>query len=173
MARSSARKASWRRSRRAGRSDAIDARSDVYGLGAILFLLLTESARPGRRSARAAARARPRAAAGRDLRSGARVRSGRRAIRASTALADDVAAYRDGTGRRGVSARRIRADRDGSAARYRTAILLVLAYMIMRAAVAILAGRRTAIWRRDGSSGRSRIDFAHARVIGPVEVKRR
>jgi len=114
----------------------VDERSDVYGLGAILFLLLTDRIPDvdSSRTLRLLKVPRPLAAiCDRALAVEPAAR-----YQKVTALADDVARYRDN---RKVDAYREtvfeRAVRFGRT--YRTAILLVLAYILMRAAVAFFA----------------------------------
>ena len=121
-----------------GDADSVDARSDVYGLGAILFLLLTNAVPGGdlREALRVAEVPRPLAAiCGRALEDD----PGRR-YASVEALAEDIRRFRDN---RPVDAYREtwfeKAARFGRT--HRTAILLILAYVIMRAAVALLAGR--------------------------------
>jgi len=115
----------------------LDHRADVYSLGAILFLLLTSDI-PGTDIGAALRRAgvpRPLAAIC------ARALSPDPADRYSTAaaLGDDLARYRAGLAvqayRESFLERAVRFERT-----HRTAILLILAYVIMRAAVAIFAG---------------------------------
>jgi serine/threonine protein kinase len=123
-----------------GAGDEIDQRTDVYGLGAILFLLLTdENPAPD-------ADSRERLQRG-DLPKAlraicAKALSAEPASRYQTvaALAEDVGRYRAG---RAVDAytetiveRVVRFGRT-----YRTAIVLVFAYLVMRMLVAMLAGR--------------------------------
>ena len=120
-----------------GEAAEVDERADVYGLGAILFLLLTDripDADP-RAVLRLMKVPRPLAAiCARAL----EVEPSKR-YQTATALADEVARYRDN--------RKVHAHRETALERairfgrtYRTAILLVLAYIVMRAGVAFLAG---------------------------------
>jgi eukaryotic-like serine/threonine-protein kinase len=122
-----------------GAAGHLDHRADVYSLGAILFLLLTNEVPGSERDPivqlRRVGVPRPLAAVcGRAL---AVEPAGR--YQTVAALADDVARYRAG---RPVDAypetmvdRALRFGRT-----YRTAILLVLAYIVMRAIVAFVAG---------------------------------
>jgi eukaryotic-like serine/threonine-protein kinase len=121
-----------------GDAAAVDARSDVYGLGAILFLLLTNAV-PGaglQEVLRNARIPRPLAA----ICSRALEDDPGNRYPSVDALAEDVRRFRDN---RPVDAYREtwfeRGARFGRT--HRTAILLILAYVIMRAAVALLAGR--------------------------------
>jgi serine/threonine protein kinase len=115
----------------------IDERADVYGLGAILFLLLTDGIPDADPAAKLRLAGVPRPLAAICVRALAADAAHR--YQNVTALADDVARYR---ANRKVDAYREtvldRAVRFGRT--YRTAILLVLAYIVMRAAVAFLAG---------------------------------
>jgi serine/threonine protein kinase len=123
-----------------GGGDAVDRRADVYGLGAILFLLLTNSEPSPESNLQERLRhckvARPLAA----ICARALEKDPGRRYQTVAELSSDVAAYRGG---RAVGAYRETAfERTARFVRtHRTAILLVLAYMIMRAAVAFLAGR--------------------------------
>ena len=116
----------------------LDARADVYGLGALLFLLLTNCVPEGDPSGRLrnAGVSRPLAAIC------ARALASEPAQRypSVTALADDVSRFRDN--RKVDAYAETAVDRIGRFCRtHRTAILLVLAYIVMRAAVAFFAGR--------------------------------
>jgi eukaryotic-like serine/threonine-protein kinase len=122
-----------------GAVDEIDQRADVYSLGAILFLLLTNEVPGSDRDPIVQLRRqgvpRPLAAVcGRAL---AVDPAGR--YETATALAEDVARYRAGgpvdAYPEDVVDRVVRFGRT-----YRTAILLVLAYIVMRAVVAFVAG---------------------------------
>lgn len=123
-----------------GGSAEIDERADVYSLGAILFLLLTGEA-PERDSDPAAAIVRrndvPRPLRSICARALATSPSGR--YRSVAALAEDVAHFRAGQAvaahAETVVERTMRFGRT-----YRAAILLVLAYIVMRTLVAIIAG---------------------------------
>jgi eukaryotic-like serine/threonine-protein kinase len=121
-----------------GAVDEIDRRTDVYGLGALLFLLLTDQISSPDHDVLATLRkhriTRPLAAiCAKALAADPQVR-----YQSVSALADDVAAYRAG---RAVAAyRETVVERVARfCRRYRTAILLILAYMVMRALVAWLA----------------------------------
>ena len=116
----------------------LDARADVYGLGAILFLLLANRVPEGDPAGRLrnAGVSRPLAAIC------ARALASEPAQRypSVTALADDVARFRDN--RKVDAYAETAVDRIARFCRtHRTAILLVLAYIVMRAAVALFAGR--------------------------------
>ncbi len=119
-----------------GAVDDVDERADVYGLGAMLFLLLTDRIPDADPSGTLRLLKVPRPLAAICHRALAAEPSAR--YQSATALADDVARYRDN---RRVDAYREtiveRAIRFGRT--YRTAILLVLAYIVMRAAVAFFA----------------------------------
>jgi serine/threonine protein kinase len=118
----------------------IDHRADVYGLGAILFLLLTDEMPapeidPLQRLKRSGLPNALKAICGKALSAHPADR-----YQSATALAEDIARYRAG---RAVDAHREtpfeRVARFGRT--YRTAIVLVLAYLVMRLLVAVLAGR--------------------------------
>jgi eukaryotic-like serine/threonine-protein kinase len=114
----------------------VDERADVYGLGAILHLLLTDRLPDADPSGSLRLAQVPRPLAAICVRALAYEPAAR--YQSVTALADEVSRYR---GNRKVDAYREtvfeRVVRFGRT--YRTAILLVLAYIIMRAAVAFLA----------------------------------
>jgi serine/threonine protein kinase len=121
------------------RGETIDERADVYALGAILFLLLTDIP-PG--SGRDTAAALSRRQVPRPLRAicaKALAPDPSSRYRSVKALSEDVARYRAGGA---VEAHREtlveKVVRVGRA--YRTAILLVLGYIIMRTLVALFAG---------------------------------
>jgi serine/threonine protein kinase len=126
-----------------GETKALDERSDVYGLGAILLALLTDREQPippGNTAAAALAASPPMA---RPLRSiCARALAERPGDRypSATALGEDVARYR--AGQKVQAHRETVWERTGRVAyTYRVPILLVLAYMIMRTLVAFVVGR--------------------------------
>ena len=109
----------------------------MYGLGAILFLLLTDADPRWQRGGELRAARVPRPLAAICARALAAEPSGR--YQNVTELADDVARYRDN--RKVQAYRETVVDRVVRFGRtYRTAILLVLAYIVMRAAVAFFAG---------------------------------
>jgi serine/threonine protein kinase len=121
------------------RGEAIDMRADVYGLGAILFLVLTNELPSQSGDLHAALRrhavARPLTAiCARALAADPSAR-----YQSVSALGEDVARYRAGLAvdayRETMVERTVRFART-----YRTPILLVLAYIIMRTAVAVFAG---------------------------------
>jgi serine/threonine protein kinase len=116
----------------------IDGRADVYALGAILFLFLTNELPPVSDPSGGLAREdipRPlRAICGKALAPSREAR-----YQTVTALADDVARFRAGHAvaayREGLLERVLRFER-----RYRAAILLIAAYVVMRALVALFVG---------------------------------
>jgi eukaryotic-like serine/threonine-protein kinase len=116
----------------------IDERADVYGLGAILFLLLTDGIADADPSAKLRLARVPRPLAAICTRALAAETANR--YQSVTALADDVARYR--ANRKVDAYRETTLDQIVRFGRtHRTAILLVLAYIVMRIAVAFLAGR--------------------------------
>jgi serine/threonine protein kinase len=121
-----------------GEGHLVDGRADVFSLGAILHLMLTgvdpaPDGAPAIRDRRDVPKPlRAICAHAMEPDAGARYES-------VAMLADDVARYRSGEPIR--AHRESQVDRVWRLARtYRTAILLVLGYIIMRAAVALLAG---------------------------------
>ena len=123
-----------------GAAGEIDARADVYGLGALLLLLLTGSTPP---DTHAAASVETRRDLPKPLRAVcARALAADPADRypGVTELAADIARYR--AGEAVLAQHETLLDRAWRFGRtYRAAILLVLAYVIMRALVALFAGR--------------------------------
>jgi serine/threonine protein kinase len=126
-----------------GAADAADERSDIYGLGAMLFTLLTGTLPPEGSSVPLAQHLEQHRRVPRRLRAiGARALALDPGARYQTvaALAEDVARFRAG--------RAVDAYRETPLERtvrlvsvYRTPILLVLAYLIMRIVVAVTVGR--------------------------------
>jgi eukaryotic-like serine/threonine-protein kinase len=119
------------------RGESIDHRVDVYGLGAMLFVMLTDDV-PADDPPAALRRARaPKPLAAICAKALARDRSDRYATAA--ALGEEVARYRAGRAvaayRESLLERIVRFERT-----YRTAILLVAGYIVMRVLVALLAG---------------------------------
>jgi serine/threonine protein kinase len=118
----------------------IDARADVYGLGAVLFLLLTRETPPDADPADRLASRRDVPAALRAICRRAMARKPSDRYPDVLSLVSDVRRYRAGLAVDAHSEtlveRTLRFCRT-----YRTAILLVLAYLVMRAIVAITAGR--------------------------------
>jgi serine/threonine protein kinase len=126
-----------------GEMETLDERADVYGLGAILLVLLTDRESPIRRGIPAAAAVADTPSIARPLRSiCARALAERPADRylSASALGDDVARYR--AGQKVQAHRETVWERTSRVAHvYRVPILLVLAYMIMRTIVAFVIGR--------------------------------
>jgi serine/threonine protein kinase len=123
-----------------GEAHRTDVRADVYSLGAILYLLLTggdPAAEPDARRAVLARRDIPRPLRSVCARALDRVPAGRYA--SVTELGEDIARYRAGLRPRAhtetLSESAWRLGRT-----YRAAILLVLGYIVMRVAVALIAG---------------------------------
>ena len=123
-----------------GAGETVDQRADVYGLGGILFFLFTAGSPVPDADPFALMRQRGVARPLSAVCARALAKDPQQRYQTVAELAADVAAYRNG---RAVSAycetTLERAARFGRV--HRTAILLVLAYMLMRTAVALLAGR--------------------------------
>ena len=119
-----------------GEADRADARADVYSLGAILYWMLTGE-EPNAAGASPEKRDMPKALRAICSRAMALDPADRYAT--VTALAEDVARFRAGAAteahRETLAERAMRLGRT-----YRVAILLVLGYIVMRTAVALLAG---------------------------------
>jgi serine/threonine protein kinase len=119
-----------------GSAAEVDARADVYGLGAILYLLLTgEEPGSDARALVSARRGVPRPL--RSICARALAPEPDERYASVAALSDDIARYRAGDAV--LAHRETVLERAGRFGRtYRTAILLVLAYIIMRTLVAFL-----------------------------------
>jgi hypothetical protein len=125
-----------------GALDDLDERADVYGLGAILLTLLANHERPigpGMTASTALAGLAAIAPPLRSICARALAESPADRYPSATALGDDVARYRAG---QAVQAHRETAfERAARIAKvYQAPILLVLAYMVMRAFVALATG---------------------------------
>jgi serine/threonine protein kinase len=126
-----------------GENHALDERADVYGLGVILLALLSNQDAPIADGASAASALARFPSIPRPLRSiCARALAADPASRypSAAALGEDVARYRSGAAV--LAHRETPLERTVRIAKvYRTPILLVLAYMIMRTVVAFMTGR--------------------------------